>query len=427
MRKLVLSVCFGVLLVSASAAQTRPSLDRPTEGYTYFNRPGATWQQHFEDIDGCFEPVAAMPIPGAPGVYDPIAANPGYYNQTYGLAGALAGSLVIAAMQEGQAQRVETDALLAHYENCMVTRGWRVVRTTRRMGRQMEERSHAEFEAELAQLIGAEQPTGEIVRSFHADGADLQTSAPRGSGAAVSLSLNAVPVDRIVLHNFRDQRRPSTSRAQREARRAFEARNRERERRILAARERGDEKPPEITQIAPIEDISAIPADASVVVVARTARDTAFTFELERSNAADPIMTFVVAGPKDEIETTASSTATFVVPPGRWRMSQISVDGVPISLCMGAPAFYVAASEVVFAGAFSDAAPVIAVVPGELALAGAPALQARLRPASYVNGNVSQCGEGAYFYAYEIPGAPFAENYHWGSQAQSVAEPATAP
>jgi hypothetical protein len=93
-----------------------------------------------------------------------------------------------------------------------------------------------------------------------------------------------------------------------------------------------------------------------------------------------------------------------------------------VSLCLGAPSFEVAAGEVVYAGSFDPASatnnigPEMTLEPYRAVFPALSGLGEKMRPASYVNGSTGQC-HGAYMYALETVGRPFAEGYALGSKA----------
>jgi len=132
---------------------------------------------------------------------------------------------------------------------------------------------------------------------------------------------------------------------------------------------------------------------------------------------------FAVASPKPSSKGGPTSEKTFVVtvPPGRWRLEGAG----PASFCLGSPAFDVGPGEAIFAGTF-DAdhpyAPDMTVAPAQSALSDA-ALAARLKPASWANGETFPCSalRPAVVYVLELPGAPFAERYSAGTHARQSA------
>jgi hypothetical protein len=423
MRALVVAICVAGACAELAVAQTFP-VDSPTAGWTYFNRPGATLAQHRADIEGCFIPVASVTPTPSLQFYDPVAANPGYYYDTYGAAGAAAGSLVVASIQLQQIRDAQNRSMVTNYENCMVARGWRLVRLDPAIGRRLNRLTQSSLELRLGAMIASEQPEGEIVRAFPSERAEAivaQVDDTRSN----SLSLLAMPSDRLATEGLR----PVSPRA------ALTARSREER---LSAQERARERRQQLEQaqnqarasavsaaggIAPVEDISALPSDASLVVV--SANDLNLTFMRDAPAGADAPLSFAVSTPKGVEGDASPGILVFAVPPGRWRISHITGPSGPVAMCLGAPAFEVGANEVVFAGVFGETggAPDMALAPAVTVLASAPDFAARLRPAAYINGNVADCGGASLLYAYEIPGAPFVEGYQWGSRASVTAAP----
>lgn len=414
MRTIALSTCVAAAFMGVAAAQTLP-VNSAVRGWTYFNRPGATLAQHRADIEGCFDAVAAMTPPPAPQLYDPVAANPGYYSQTYGAAGGIAGSLMVASAQMQEIRNARNRAMVTNYENCMVVRGWRVVRVSSAVGRRLQGLTQASLEARLEPMIAAEQPEGEIVRSFSIAFSGAPATDSRDGDRSNSLSLLAMPSHSIATEGLRPEG-ARTALAERSGaeRREERERVRAREQRLEQAQARADAMSAS-GGIAAVTDLSAISSDASLVVV--SADGVELTFVRDGAAGAEPA-SFVVLAPSVKDGPTDQGPLVFAVPPGRWRISHISNGMGAIALCMGAPAFDVGASEVVFAGAFAvmEYAPNMTLSPAAAVLTSVPAFADRLRPAAYVNGNVGDCGSAQLVYAYEIPGAPFAEGYRWGSQ-----------
>jgi hypothetical protein len=132
-------------------------------------------------------------------------------------------------------------------------------------------------------------------------------------------------------------------------------------------------------------------------------------------NAVVP--TAFISGPKEQ-------TVVAVVPPGRWRLSAFhGPAGYVTSLCMGAPSFDLGAGDVVFAGSFAfgehGSRLDMHLDHARTALAAAPTLSARVRAAEYRNGATFSCGAASGFYSYEIAGVPYADDYRFGSRANT--------
>jgi hypothetical protein len=104
------------------------------------------------------------------------------------------------------------------------------------------------------------------------------------------------------------------------------------------------------------------------------------------------------------------------------------VDQVSLSLCLGGPAFDIAAGDVVYAGSFAPnrLAPDMAMEPAKAAFPGLSTAVAKLKPAEWINGAQGQC-EGTYLYAMELPNRPFMDSYQLGSRAQPAPPSAPTP
>lgn len=398
MRKLA---CVLALTSLATPALAESDLTRSTAGYTYFNHAGATQAQHDADLRDCSKLALKMDQP-----------------TQNGAAGAAAGGGLIGALVVGIAQGVmngiaERRGAAANVENCMVVRGWRVVRIDAAEGERLSKLSQPQLSAELGGLVGAETPKGEVARVWDNGVAtrSVRTNAPAGDLDKRSLSLTALAPEAAAA-----QPEPKPARLPRMARTAM---------------------PPK--PLKP-EQVQSAPADSALVVVRLTGGkpqgDSGLTFIRLTGDPKTPAWVdgrpgSVAAklpvrffGKRDE---RLDTNLVFAVPPGRWAVAAMTNGLFSTSFCQGAPAFDVTAGEVVYAGAFAfdqDAAafgPDLSPEPAKAALPAAVA--AKMRPAAYVNGNTFDCG-GAYLYAFEAPQAPFAQGYPYGSLA--VGAPAQA-
>jgi len=373
-----------------------------------------------------------MDPPAGPAMY----AQTPYYNPAYSpgvnAAGGIAGALIVASIAMEQQRHAQNRAVVANYENCMVARGWRVVRLTPAVGRRLEALSAARLEARLEPMIGAEQPEGEIVRTFSNDLAHPQsTPVHPDDGRLIPLSLLALPPQSIVADHLRRTPHavPGMSRPIDEQR-AADARERERVARIQRVREHSSDS---AQRLLPVSDFTTLPADASLIVVSLSGAGRSIRFDRvpTADDHAPTAIYLTIPQPKAHSNEPVVNDAAyaFAVPAGRWRISDLSVGETTVSLCMGAPTFDVGQGEVVYAGAFGEAqtAPDMTPSAGQAVLASSPDLAARLRPASYTNGATFECAaETPFLYAYEVPNAPFADDYHWGSRFSPATAPATA-
>lgn len=387
-RATVLSaVAFGLLAPSATA-QTR--LTGSSSGHTYFNRAGATLDEHDGAVRDCQRVVADL-----------------WYNRrTVPRTNASEGerlAAIIAETSDNVRSRRRTFA--AGIENCMVVRGWRVVRVARDRGAALDQLTAPELYAQLAPSVGAETPEGEIIRTFNND---LQfenttwTGPPRDHDA-LSLSLQALNVSPRL-----DARSDATP---------------PREPPSTAA-EPTPRRPGDVRIFPPGETTLVLQVQGAASVIINTLR-----FERIGADPATPAwMEDGLPSAFDVRMDGRRQTFAVRVPPGRWRLSSITqangFDGgvYRTSFCLGAPSFEIAPGEAVYAGFFSEfeaLLPNLDMAHAQTALARAPDVAGRLRPATYINGATFPC-DGSYIYALEIPGAPFEEGYAAGSNLRAA-------
>lgn len=362
-------VAAAVLLSSPPTQANAVEIGQIALGYTYYNRPGATVAEHNSDLAACISDTAL-----------PAGVGLSYTNLATQVASNMIWSGVIAGLSA------------ASVENCMIVKGWRVVQLADDEGRAVAEGPSRELVDRLGAWIGESQPRGRIVRGWGneaAHPADVTTASRPAAPDSRQLSFRL----------YASSNPPKTTPVLTERRPKLDAR----------------------WSTGPItpERLSAVPADAGVIVV----RATVGGLTLERmgnspdvrpsyeDHAPDLLLAArgVFAGVKDR------DWFVFVVPPGRWRITSSSV----MSYCFGAPSFEVRPGEVVYAGAFdvkgSNLGPDLALEAARTYL-GAP-LESKVKAAAYMNGSRGSCHRGGLQYALEIPGAPFASDYRWGTVA----------
>lgn len=136
----------GLLALALSAtafgasAQSRPDrllISEPVQGYAYYNRPGATVEQHDAEFRDCL-----------------VATNV----QRSGVGGSLAHQWVWG----GVVRAIGTSAI----ENCMIARGWRVFQLPASEGRTIAWLPDADFKARFASMVGAPTPPGGLARAW---------------------------------------------------------------------------------------------------------------------------------------------------------------------------------------------------------------------------------------------------------------------
>ncbi|MBI5942391.1 MAG: hypothetical protein HY859_18435, partial [Caulobacterales bacterium] len=133
---------------TATAQDQRPDLSELAGGYTYYNRPGASVEQHNRELSGCVQKTVMWS--------SPQAAQPG----------SLGDSLVFQLVWAGSIAGYKASRI----ENCMVVRGWRVVDIGAQEGRTLAGVPVEALVARLTPEVGAETPTGTIVRRWANEG-----------------------------------------------------------------------------------------------------------------------------------------------------------------------------------------------------------------------------------------------------------------
>jgi hypothetical protein len=389
----------GALAAISAPSATAADLTRSSAGHTYFHRANASIEDHDAHLRACQRTAAAFKQPQT-------AAPAG--------GGGLLGALVLGVVQ-GAVEGMQTRrGLAANIENCMVAKGWRVVRLPDTEGAEIAALPQPEQSKRLTQLVGAQPARGEVVRAFANEALDPTTRmfAPAGDLDKVALSLTAL----------------APQAAQAEAAKTADAAKPSRPKIAKSAYPPSPLKP---------DQIGAVGSDKGLVLVRVTDQGSnarSYVFSRVAPNPDLPAWadgqpsSFTATLPVSAWSGKSKSkdlTLAFALPPGRWLLAAV---GQPVgtsiyytSFCLGAPGFDLAAGDVVFAGAFQvDGAsghPDMALEPARQALAAHPQLQERLKPASYVNGYTGECGATAYGYVLELPDAPFAPNYTQGSKA----------
>jgi hypothetical protein len=369
-------MALAALCVTGGAAGAA-TMDRPSEGYVYFHRTGADMARHDAAIDACIAEVKGT-------------LEPYIFRVPTGPLTALALQPVRDAQQHA-ADRVAFDANL---EDCMVARGWDVVRVDDAEGKQIAALPQPQQAATIAPWVGAAQPHGQIVRQYGPIDEQTFKGGVEETQGPPNLSVSAGVHDLKQLDT-----RPL------------------------------DPRPTQWRQLK-VDAKAAPAAGASVIVVSLKTSGAVdpgkWTFarmDPPAAQASNPpgLTYFAIQGPEKAGNGAAPQAKTYVVsvPPGRWRLE--SVDRV--SFCLGGPAFDVGAGEAVFAGAFDSAHP---YAPDMTAAAGVSdaALAARLKPANWTNGEVLPCSalQPPMIYVLELPDAPFVDGYAAGSHANRAAQ-----
>lgn len=361
-------------LIAAIVTQAEAaSLVGATNGHTYFNRPGADLASHDAALASCMGLAAQM----------------------------TATDLVGAGMILEMAKAGTTGA---NIENCMVVRGWRVMRLSD--AKEVSDLKQPQLRERLAQWVGAVSPPGDVTRAWANEAlfASTQRTGPAQLlRSGYSLSVAAFPDE--ALKAIKEVKPFKTVRYPKEA------------------------LPPKRLKF---EELASIAPDKALLIVdlRDTRRMNAVSF---RRQGADPNAPAWVDGKVDAVwlagvQTTFKTEggallAAFSVPPGRWMLATLHGTYSALSFCMGAPGFDVAAGDVVFAGRFSFATPEFGpdmdLSDSRAMLASMPGLAAKLKGAAYINGNRGHC-EGQNLYALDVKGAPYAPGYEWAGASRSV-------
>jgi hypothetical protein len=388
MRKFYLAAALAAVATPVCATD----LAKTSDGYTYFNRPGAQVAVHDADVRDCKVKAGRLHQPDtSPPVYAPGLA---------GAIGAAIGKAIVMAMNDAKARPVNV-------ENCMVVKGWRVVALDPVAGEAASKLDNAAKVARMSPLIGAAEPEGTVVRVFANDAASAQTAgmfSPARNTIKSALSIEAMGDPPESDKPTKEKPAPAPKLAK-------------------SARPPAPLKP---------EQLGEIPANSALIVVNLQGTGAlSVGFEREGPDARTPAWadgrpgSFLAAQPLKATATAGGAQGTtlvFAVPPGRWKIARLSAGLFTVSLCLGAPSFEVAAGEVVYAGAFDPASasnvigPEMTLEPYRAVFPALSGLGEKMRPASYVNGSTGQC-QGAYMYALETVGQPFAEGYALGSKA----------
>ena len=379
---------------ATEAPASMVSLGRMTMGYSYFNRPGADLKAHDAEVLDCAAEGARLLS------YEELI----HTGESGGLLGALLGSAVQSASHRG--------AVAAGLENCMVVRGWRVVKVPDDEGLAMTKLSAADLTARLAPWVGATEPHGVVVRTWGndaSDSANYRYALRPDHTNDGQLSLTEATSGN--LHQFHATPPPlDNSRA------------------VL------DPKWPKKPLTA--KTLANAPQGSAIIMVQikglslRNGIGMSFN-RIGTDNDIFPSRTdhspdFFIVSKGLLFAHKSGDMFALALAPGRWRVTSMGM-GPNLSFCLGAPSFQVAAGDVVYAGTFdlggTDIGPDLDLAPAKTWLAGLPQADI-VRPAHYVNGSRGLCG-GTGLYALEIKGAPFEPGYVWGSAAAAAGAAAT--
>jgi hypothetical protein len=356
-------------------------LSRPYPGYTYFNKPGADLDAQNSDLKYC----GAIAVLGI----QPRELMPS--------AGGILGAIISSAITSMEVKRGHH----ANIENCMIVRGWRVVQVPDDEGEKLSKLDQASLSEQLKAWVGSEPPHGQVVRAWDNDLTKGQTLKFREAGPVVHRSFGEVALAQD-----------------------FDA---------PASRPAPGPQPPKSARqphsinADHIAGVTLGPDEALLIIrVRHPGMSKGLGVELERLGP-DPITPawYIDQKPFDLAMAKGLLFAkgdgedyAYVVPAGTWRLTSFLSSYYAINLCFGAPAFIANPGDVIYAGAFDlaadDIGPDMTLDPAKVFLARAPALQAKLQPATWTNGFTALCS-GTYFYAYEMKGVPMLDGYIRGT------------
>ena len=364
----------AVMLASSSGA-VAATMDRASDGYSYFHRAGADMARHDAAIDACIREVG--------GTLQPYIARVPTGPLT---------AMLLAPARAAQQQGADRVAFDSNLENCMVARGWDVVRLDDAEGQRVAGLPQPQQAATIAPWIGAVQTHGQVVRQY----APIDAQSWKGG-----LDETPGPPNVSVTAGVHDLTRLNTPPLH--------------------------PLPAQWQQLQVADANTAAASNASVIVIRVTttaAAENRWTFVRMDAPATQgaslPALSYfaVAANPSGKGGSASEKTYVVTVPPGRWRLQSSGAT----SFCLGGPAFDVGAGEAMFAGTFDAAhpySPDMALAPAQSGLSDS-ALAARLKPANWTNGESFPCSvlQPTTIYVLELPGAPFVDGYAAGTHAK---------
>jgi len=380
---------------SKAAEDETLNLGRMTAGYSYFNRPHADQALHNADLAACLIDAAKLRS-----VREKLGG----------------GSGLLGALIEGAAANSASRGVIsASLENCMVVRGWRVVHLDDAEGATLAALPPADLANRLAPWIGAENPHGTVVRSWHNDAARAAVNhfslhAQHTKNGQLGLLALATTVSKELKTDQKADAEAPKVKPQK-----------------IVIDPKWPKKP-----LKP-EMLDTAPAEAAIVVVTikgvSLRQGNGFVFNRIGADAMRlpslddhaPDTFGAIAG---ALGGGGAKISAYALPPGRWRAFAMVNGLIVLNLCLGSPAFEAKAGEVIYAGELDlkqdKLVPTMDLAPVKAWMAGAKVAE-RLQPAVYVNGTLGPCGSDSNaIYALEFDGAPFEPGYMMGSQAKPL-------
>lgn len=134
--------------VSAQSNPQRVMISEPVQGYAYYNRPGASLDEHDTAFRDCV--VATQ-----------VSSNESPLTQ----------GVAARMIWGGVIQAIGASAV----ENCMIARGWRVFQLPEDQGREFSQLSDRDFSTRFGLIVGGAMPPGVLARQW-----ENQTARPAG-------------------------------------------------------------------------------------------------------------------------------------------------------------------------------------------------------------------------------------------------------
>jgi hypothetical protein len=380
--KLVGAACALCLMASAATAAT-PDATVAAQGYTYFNRPGATAADYDREVAGC---IATAVAGFEDGRLDKHGAVQSSASPMFG------GVVPVLMLSMANQSRLQVSL-----QNCMTVAGWRVMRLEDPKGAALWQSRPEEIARQLRALAGAEQPPGELVRSYEND------AARRG---AVVFAVHTLP--QASLHSL--------------ALRAFDPARLEvhpsGKPRLTDAKAKYVAKPLAGTAVREVA-----PTDALAIFSFSGRSPSKYDFlQVRRFGPTPEALAWDADGRPDEfflwngqrppLAKADREIYAVALPPGRWRILARST----LQLCLGAPAFEAKAGELIYLGHFDLDAAMLSPdldpskVPADLPIT--PEQRVRLRPAAWLNGARWPCFPSVAIFAMAFPGLPSEAGSH---------------
>lgn len=421
-------------MVATSVAQGPSATDREggdltktSEGFHFFNKPGATIERHDEELIDCFQAGRFLDQPkttkggGSGGIIGAIATGIG------------------SGMSDARFNR---RGIAANIENCMIVKGWRVIGVSDDVGERLDDLDDKDIRPEIIDWIGQENPDGVILRApfrNELNNGDLDIDLAQKAGES-SLSVRAtIHIARDVIDRYyglddypptenprfdRPLKEPKGSRSNRAAiiklKKLADA-NPDSSYivfRVSGFRNRGTRSGPEFIRLN--EDGMDRANDKRAWKISASGRRSNFDSNRDDGQFS---MDFIAEIPSGEWALSAITREP--VNGLRSLVRQTTTENIVASLCLGMPTFNVGPGEVIYAGHMqlpeTGGFPLITndIENARSVLNANATLAARLKPAEYTNGARTAC-TGAFMFAYEVEEAPFRQAYVWGSKAPTL-------